>query len=82
MPSRTATALAGLLVSLALSALLWKVFGTPLVFLFVPVLPFVFGRERNRDHPPVRTCPDCGFESHDPNVEFCPYDGARLDRRD
>ncbi|MFB6125280.1 MAG: hypothetical protein ABEJ59_04915 [Halanaeroarchaeum sp.] len=77
MPSRIASAAVGVLASLALSALLWKAFGTPFVFLFVPIVPFLFGRSANR--PPARTCPECGFETRDSDVAYCPYDGTPLE---
>ncbi|MFB6081860.1 MAG: hypothetical protein ABEJ67_03465 [Halanaeroarchaeum sp.] len=83
MVSRTATALLGLLASLALSALLWRAFGTPLVFLFIPFVPFLFRRGDDRSTGRTdKSCPDCGFATRDPDVEYCPYDGTRLRRAD
>lgn len=43
------------------------------VFLFIPLIPF-FSRERN-----VKRCPECGFETTRGRVEYCPYDGSRLE---
>ncbi len=75
MRARTATALFGLVGSLALSLILWWLFGTLLVFLFLPFLPFLF---RGRDEPTVRRCPRCNFETRQEDYEFCPRDGERL----
>lgn len=82
--SRSLTALAGLIVSIALSVLLWLYFQTLLVFLFLPFVPFLFrglsdaGTDRT-SQPPARECPQCGFRSTDPGYEYCPRDGRRLD---
>ena len=79
--SRTVTALAGLVASLVLSALLWQLFGSPVFFLFVPFVPFLF-RSRSdttEQRPPRRSCPACGFETRDPDFEYCPRDGTRLE---
>jgi len=75
--SRVATAVAGLLVSLAVSLVLWYLFRTPAVFLFVPFVPFLFRRGRS---PERRRCPACGFETDEASVEYCPRDGRRLER--
>jgi hypothetical protein len=72
--ARTATAVAGLLASLAVSALLWWYFDTLLVFLLVPFVPFLF---RSRDD--VRECPVCGFRTREETHEYCPRDGHRLE---
>jgi len=82
--SRVATALAGLAASIVLSIVLWRAFGTPFFFLFVPFVPFLLrGRETDgSETPPVRSCPDCGFQTRDPGFEFCPRDGARLEPED
>lgn len=79
--SRLATALLGLVVSLGLSILLWQYFGSPIFFLFVPFVPFLFRRGTERETPPVRVCEDCGFQTRDPEFEYCPRDGNRLVER-
>jgi hypothetical protein len=61
--ARSATALVGLVASLAVSLALWFV-------------PFLFRRE---DRPPVRECPVCGFRTRDEGYEYCPRDGHRLE---
>jgi len=76
--SRTATALTGLATSLAVSLLLWWYFETLLVFLVVPVVPFLFRAGTERERPPVRECPECGFRTTEAAVEYCPRDGRRL----
>lgn len=76
--SRMATLLVGLGLSVAISVAAWWYFNTLLVFLFVPFVPFLF-RDRT-DTPPVKTCPDCGFTTRDPSVNFCPRDGTALEK--
>lgn len=79
--SRLATALAGLLASLVVSAAVWYYYGTFLLFLFVPFVPLLLRGRDGNSRPPevVRTCPSCGFETRDPRYEFCPVDGTRLE---
>ena len=81
--SRTIAALVGLVASLALSAAIYAVTGSLLLFVFVPFVPFVFsrslgGREDREETPPVRECPGCGFRARDPEFDYCPRDGRRL----
>jgi hypothetical protein len=76
--SRTATAVAGLIVSVAVSVAAWYYFDTLVAFLLVPFVPVLLGR--GDDATPRRTCSACGFTSRDPSVEYCPRDGTRLDR--
>lgn len=79
--SRAATALAGLVGSLVLSVVLWRVLGTPVFFLFVPFIPFLLrGRgDTEQQHPPRRECPTCGFQTNDAGFDYCPRDGTRLE---
>lgn len=82
--SRTLTALAGLAVSLLVSAALWWYFDTLAVFLFLPFVPFLFrgfGGEGTETRPPGRECPQCGFRTTAEEYDYCPRDGARLERR-
>jgi hypothetical protein len=87
--SRTATALAGVLLSLAVSAALWYYTGTLLFFLLVPFVPFLFpasGGDGTRrptaaDRPTAVECPTCGYRTTDPEHDYCPRDGTRLERR-
>lgn len=80
--SRTATALAGLVVSLLASAAAWYYFDTFLLFLVVPFVPLLLrgrgGTDGRTDRP--RECPECGFRTADPGFEYCPRDGAQLER--
>jgi len=81
--SRAATAVAGLLVSLAVSAALWHYFDSLLFFLFVPFVPFLFRRAGGADtdgRPEVAECPVCGYRTADPEHDYCPRDGTRLER--
>jgi hypothetical protein len=82
MRSRTATAVVGLVASLAVSVALWYYFGTFLFFLFVPFVPFLF-RGGDQEHEEwerrVRRCPTCGFETERDDFDYCPRDGTRLE---
>lgn len=75
--SRPLAALAGLLASLAISVALWWYFDTFVAFLFVPFVPFLVGRSSESESS-VRTCPRCGFTTHDPEYAYCPRDGTEL----
>lgn len=83
--SRTLTALAGLALSIALSAVVWRVFDVPFLFFAVPFVPFLFSRRlrggtrSGGPERPVRECPVCGFRTADPRDDYCPRDGTRLD---
>ncbi|WP_435333428.1 hypothetical protein [Haloarchaeobius sp. TZWWS8] len=77
MPSRKTLLALGLLLSVAITVVLWVVFDTLAVFLFLPLVPFVLGR--GGDGAPVRRCPVCGFETADDGFEYCPRDGERLE---
>jgi len=80
--SRLATAVAGVVLSLAASLVIWWVFDVGLFFLAVPFVPFLFRRRGGDDavdRPPVRTCPECGFSTRDPSFDYCPRDGAELE---
>ena len=77
--SRFRNALLGIVLSLGLSVLLWRYFGSPVFFLFVPFVPFLFGRGRtSTPQPAFRDCPECGFRTQNPEFEYCPRDGRRL----
>jgi hypothetical protein len=81
--SRTLTALAGLVVSLAVSAAIYLYTGSLLLFVLVPFIPFLFARstdgEADEPSPTVKECRDCGFRTRDPGFEYCPRDGRRLE---
>lgn len=82
MDSRYLTALFGIVASLAVSALAWWYLDTLLFFLLIPFVPFLFRSSVGREsRPDVRRCPECGFETADPEFEYCPRDGTRLRRR-
>jgi hypothetical protein len=78
MRSRTATAVVGLLVSLAVSVGVYYATGSLLVFLVVPFVPFLFRRGRDGSGSPAGECPVCGFHSRSEEYEYCPRDGRRL----
>lgn len=75
--SRTLTAAVGVVASVAVSVLAYVYLDTLAVFLVVPFVPFLF-RRGERDPPPTRRCPECGFGSRDPDVRYCPRDGTAL----
>ncbi|QLC32707.1 hypothetical protein EFA46_000270 [Halarchaeum sp. CBA1220] len=80
MQSRHATALVGLLASLAVSVAIYYYTGWVLFFLLVPFVPLLFrGRDEEREPLPRRTCPECGYATSDPEVRYCPRDGTELD---
>jgi hypothetical protein len=76
LAARSATALVGLLGSLAVSLVLWFAYDVPAFLVVVPFVPFLFGR---RERPPVRECPACGFQTREGDYEYCPRDGRRLE---
>jgi hypothetical protein len=76
--SRTLTALLGVAVSLAVSAVAWVYFDTLLLFLFVPFVPLLLRRGTREGVPPVRTCPACGFSTRNTAYDYCPRDGTEL----
>lgn len=80
--SRTATAAIGVAASLFVSLVAWWYFDTLLFFLVVPFIPFLF-RRREADQTPsgFRQCPDCGFETRNPDYTHCPRDGTTLVER-
>jgi hypothetical protein len=79
--SRTATAVVGLVASLAISIAVYVATGWLFLFVFVPFVPFLFARPLGGDgpdRPPPRECPQCGFRTRDPDFEYCPRDGRSL----
>jgi hypothetical protein len=78
--ARTWTALVGVLLSLAVSAALWYYFDALVGFLFVPFVPFLLrGRGDVDERPSLRRCPACDFRTRDPDFDYCPRDGTRLE---
>lgn len=75
--SRTATALAGLALSVVVSLAAWVYFDTLLLFLLVPFVPVLFRRRGERR--PAKRCPACGFETREPTFSHCPRDGTALE---
>lgn len=78
--SRTLTAVAGLLGSLALSVVAYVYFDTLLFFLFLPFVPLLFrrGGDGRTETTSVKTCPACGYRTRDPEFSHCPRDGTSL----
>lgn len=78
--ARVATAFAGVVLSLLISVVAWYVFDVGLFFLAVPFVPFLFRGRSDRSEPPTWACPQCGFRTPDPDFDYCPRDGTRLER--
>ena len=83
MRPRPVTAALGLLASLLASVAAYVYLDTLLLFLFLPLVPFLF-RGLGDDgsaatEPSVRECPRCGYRTRNPEHDYCPRDGARLD---
>ena len=81
--SRTATALVGAVLGLAVSAALWYYFDTLLFLLFLPFVPFLLRGDRGEGadrRPETAECPACGYRTTDPAHDYCPRDGTRLER--
>lgn len=77
LSSRALTGLLGLLLGLAVSVAAWIYFDTLLLFLFLPLVPFLW---RRREAPPeTRSCPVCGFDTREQSFDYCPRDGTRLE---
>ena len=75
------TALVGLALSLLVSAAAWVYWDSLVLFLLVPFVPLLLGRDRgSADQATVLTCPVCGYQSEDPDRPYCPRDGTRLER--
>ena len=81
--SRTATALVGAVLGLAVSAALWYYFDTLLFLLFLPFVPFLLRGDRGEGagrRPETAECPACGYRTTDPAHDYGPRDGTRLER--
>ena len=81
--ARLATAFAGVVLSLLVSVVVWYVFDVALFFLAVPFVPFLFRSRSDRSdntEPTTWACPQCGFRTRDPDFDYCPRDGTRLER--
>jgi len=81
--SRPVAALVGLVASLAISAAIYVLTGSMLLFVVVPLVPFLFtrshgGETEGSDRSSPRECPACGFRASSRDFEYCPRDGRRL----
>jgi hypothetical protein len=78
--SRLLTAAVGLLASLLVSIAAYVYLDTLLLFLFLPLVPFLFrGRDGADEEPTVRECPRCDYRTTVPEHDYCPRDGTRLE---
>jgi len=83
MDSRTATAIVGLGISVAITIVAWWYFESLVVFLVLPFVPILFRRlGPEQERPPEWVCPRCGFRTRNAEYDYCPRDGTALDRRD
>jgi hypothetical protein len=78
--ARLATAVAGVVLSIVVSLIVWLYSGIPFLFFLVPFIPFLFRRGTERQ-PSARECPVCDFQTRDQSYEYCPRDGHRLAER-
>ncbi|MBW3582942.1 MAG: hypothetical protein KY455_07585 [Euryarchaeota archaeon] len=67
-------------VTVAGTFVLWWFFGGVAFFgfLFLPFVPILFGGGGRDEAVQMQACPECGFESLDPEDRYCPRDGALL----
>ncbi len=75
MRADTALALAAFIGSLALTIVLIVLFHVPLLFVFLPIVPFLFRRRRA---PLVKRCVSRPWSTSDPRYQYCPCDGTPL----
>lgn len=78
--SRSLTAAAGLLASLAVTAALWWYLDTLLVFLVLPFVPILFRGLGDSGPAVVQECSHCGFQATSDAYDYCPRDGSRLEQ--
>jgi hypothetical protein len=74
MKSWAATAAVGLVVSLAVSAVVYYYTDSLFVFLFRGL----GGDSSSASDPQIRECPRCGFQTTEA-YEHCPHDGTQLE---
>lgn len=79
MDTRWLVALVGLAISIAISVLAWALFGTLLLFLFIPFIPLFALKWPRQTSTARKRCPRCGFETTQPSFKFCPRDATRLE---
>lgn len=79
MRSRLLTAAVGLVASLLISAAAYIYLDTLLLFLFLPLVPFLFRGGGVEEGPATRECPRCGYRTTAADHDYCPRDGTRLE---
>ncbi len=62
--------------SIALTIVLISRFHVPFLFVFLPIVPFLFRRRRHA--PLVKRCTSCAWYTSDPRYRYCPCDGTPL----
>jgi hypothetical protein len=76
MTSGRALLLGALIGSVAVTLVAVLVFRVYFLFLFLPILPFLFrSHSRVRE---VKRCTSCNWYTDDMNYNFCPCDGTPL----
>ena len=75
MREDTALLAAAFIGSLVLTVTLIALFHVPFLFIFLPIVPFLF---RRRHATPVKRCTSCGWYTSDSHYQYCPCDGTPL----
>ncbi|MGZ4936656.1 MAG: hypothetical protein ACXV5D_06760 [Halobacteriota archaeon] len=75
MRTDTALFVAAFAGSIVLTVALIALFHVPFLFVFLPIVPFLF---RRRHVPPVKRCTSCAWYTSDPRYRYCPCDGTPL----
>lgn len=79
--TRLVTAALGLAAGLAISVVAWVLWETLLLFLFLPFIPLFAFRGGTGTETATSQCPVCGYRTRDPEFEYCPRDGHRLEEQ-
>ncbi|MGZ4902036.1 MAG: hypothetical protein ACXVI3_03100 [Halobacteriota archaeon] len=75
MRADTALLAAAVIGSLVLTVTLIALFHVPFLFIFFPIVPFLFRRQHA---PPIKRCTSCAWYSSDLRHRYCPCDGTPL----
>jgi hypothetical protein len=63
------------LLSIGVSILLALYLNTVVLFLLIPLFPFLFRGKIDKE---TRKCPSCGFTTSKESYDYCPCDGEEL----
>lgn len=79
MDTRVLIAVGGLAVGLAISVAAWVLWETLLLFVLLPFIPLFALRGTRSTTDETHVCPACGFQTTNPEFDYCPRDGHRLE---